>query len=129
MIKKAMLVFLVLFGTISYSKVLLVKGDYVNFDNKPYTKLWEIKIEDNKILFLDKEKVKAVLFLNNGEVEKIIEYKKVAGKTKKFVIEKPSQIKLELKANYFPFEFAINYLKGKSVKNTDKFTLIEAREK
>ncbi len=129
MIKKTALLFIVLFGSLSFSKSLLIKGNYVNFDNKPFTKVWKVKIEENKIFFSDNAELKAVLFLKKGKIEKIVEYKKVAGKVKEFVISKPEHIKLELKANYFPFEFALNYLNGKQLKNSGRFTLLEAREK
>lgn len=129
MTKKTAFMIMLFISSLSFSKTLLIKGNYVNFDNKPFTKVWEIKIENNKIMFSDNAELKAMLFLNKGKIEKIVEYKKVAGKIKEFVITKPQHIKLELKANYFPFEFTLNYINGKQPKNTGRFTVLEAREK
>ncbi len=125
--------FLILCLTISlasYSKVLIVEGNYRGFDGQVLKKIWKVEVQKNKINFFLDGTLKASMYLNNGKISKLEEYKFFAGRKKLFVVSEPEKIKLELKSQFYPFSFVNDYFKGKTAKNINsRFKILEVREK
>ncbi len=130
--KKVMLCMVLLFTLNTIGKTIMIKGYYTDFQNNPFTLNWKVVKKNNVLKFFLKNKLKAEVYIaRNGQIIKIVEYKTLAGREKKFIIDKKEYIKLELKTDFFPFSFARDYfVNGKvNTKKQNKFKLIEVKEK
>lgn len=133
--KKSLTLFAILFALNLSAKTLIVEGNYKNFENKPFKKVWSVKYSDsfkeNTLFFYLDGKLRAKLFIKNGKIVRIEEFKVFQGKRVNFVIDKPHLIKTELKGNFYPFGFVYNTLYNKNFKSAENktFRILEVREK
>ncbi len=128
--KKFLLILCLTVSLTAYSKVLIVEGNYRGFDGQVLKKIWKVEIQKNKINFYLDGTLKASMYLNNGKISKLEEYKFFAGRKKLFVVTDPEKIKLELKSQFYPFSFVNEYLNGKTTKSKkNTFKILEVREK
>ncbi len=133
--KKILILFAILFVLNLSAKTLIVEGNYKNFENKPFKKVWKVKCsepyKENTLSFYLDGKLKAKVFIQNGKIVRIEEFKVFQGKRVRFTIEKPNLIKTELKGNFYPFAFVHSILYNKNLKSPENktFKLLEVREK
>ncbi|BBB32044.1 hypothetical protein TTHT_0450 [Thermotomaculum hydrothermale] len=129
--KKIIILFLVLISINAFSKILIIEGNYKGFNNKILKKQWKVKLEGDSAKFFLNGKYKAKMEIKNGKIVRIEEIKKFAGKERVFIVTKPQHIKLELKANFYPFLPVFNYMNKKTIKvaNTPIFKILEVKER
>ncbi len=133
--KKIFILFAILSVLNLSAKTLIIEGNYKNFENKPYKKVWKVKCSDsfkeNTLSFYLDGKLKARVFIKNGKIVRIEEFKVFQGKRVRFTIEKPNLIKTELKGNFYPFAFVYGILYSKNIKSPENktFRILEVREK
>ncbi len=119
--KRVSTIYLILFlSFISFSKTILIQGNYKNFEGKEFSLNWQVTQKGEDLNFFLKGKLKAKMVIKNGNVVKIIEVKKFAGKEKMFTISTPEKIKLELKSTFYPFSLTYNLVTGEKIKKEEK---------
>ncbi len=128
--KKTAAFLIMLFSLSVFSKTLVIEANYRTDNGKLFKKQWQVKIEGNTAKFYLDGKLKANMYLKNGKIMKIEEYKFFAGKERVFTITKPQHINLELKSRFFPFNSVLeNITKKTNTKDNRVFKIVEVKEK
>ncbi len=128
--KKTAAFLIMLFSLSVFSKTLVIEANYRTDNGKLLKKQWQVKIEGNTAKFFLDGKLKANMYLKNGKIIKIEEYKFFAGKERVFAITKPQHINLELNSRFFPFNSVLeNITKKTNTKDNRVFKIVEVKEK
>jgi hypothetical protein len=111
----------------TYGKVITVKGNYLDFNNKAYSVIWTIKNNGEKIQIYESNAIKGELILNKQkDIIKIIKYITYQNKIKKLIITNRKLIDYEIDHSLLPLSFSLSYFDIKKSRNISmhKFHLI-----
>jgi len=117
--KKSILFIVLITCSISFSKSIVVKGEYSKGYDKPFSLNWQItslKTKNIVIKLHDKLKGK-IIFDSNGKIIKIIKYLTYQGKVKEFILTNKKSIEYEIKNSLIPFSFALDLFNNKQNKS------------
>jgi len=96
-----------------------VKAVYQNRDGSVSEQDWQITMERGQVRIGDTEREHCVLDVQQGNIVRITAWKRNRGTFRKFVLNEPFQIRLELETSFYPYEVVVDRLKGEKSQRRD----------